>query len=205
MNLIEYYTSLLIIQYYNKPKARKEIEILAKKIKELNDFCKNLLQSFDIDTAEGKQLDILGKIIGFNREVNKFDEIGNIIGKQTLNDKDYRFFLKIVSSSNYCNNCMSSDLENSINDVVNYAFNGKAQVRDNKNMSLTLYVNNVNDIDPVILMYRLDILPRPQGVKYTGVILQNDNTFNFREHKGGKGFGDPNDPSVGGVFVSEIS
>lgn len=64
--LIEYYQDLLIAQYHDKPKAR---EIVKANIEE--ELC-NLLEqkvkdAFDVDTAIGAQLDIIGKWVGIER------------------------------------------------------------------------------------------------------------------------------------------
>ena len=64
--LIEYYQDLLIMQYHDKPKAR---EVIRVNIEE--ELC-NLLEqkvkdAFDVDTAVGVQLDIIGKWVGIER------------------------------------------------------------------------------------------------------------------------------------------
>ena len=64
----KYYADLLILQYRNKPKARETIKMFVDicmgdgLVFELND-CLN------IDTAVGKQLDLIGQILGCNRNV----------------------------------------------------------------------------------------------------------------------------------------
>lgn len=63
---IAYYADLLIYQYISKPKAYATISALANAA-----LCDLLPQdvtlSFDLDTATGPQLDILGQYIGFSR------------------------------------------------------------------------------------------------------------------------------------------
>jgi hypothetical protein len=64
--LKEYYQDLLIMQYHDKPKAR---EVVKANIEE--ELC-NLLEqkvkdAFDVDTAIGVQLDIIGKWVGIER------------------------------------------------------------------------------------------------------------------------------------------
>ena len=64
--IIEYYRNLLIIQYHEKPKAVATIEL----------FCRELLASgiifdvrdaYNLDTATGVQLDVIGKYVGVDR------------------------------------------------------------------------------------------------------------------------------------------
>ncbi len=66
--LIEYYVNLLIIQYHDKPKARGHIEALIKALM-VYDVAIQLRDGFDIDTAVGPQLDILGLYLGSDRIV----------------------------------------------------------------------------------------------------------------------------------------
>lgn len=205
MSLVENYTNLIIKQFYNKPKATLEIFLLSSLWQNQLDFINTFNDSFDIDIAKGKQLDIIGKLFNFSRTVLKFDDNNNPIGYQILKDSDYRFFLRIIIASSRTNACMSSDSGNSINDVINYAFKGLATVVDNQNMTLTLQVGQVNNIDTIKLALRLGILPRGQGVSYTGVEESTDDNFNFKNGDGGKGFGTITDKSIGGTFAFFIS
>ena len=71
-NVENYYADLLILQYRNKQKARATIKLGAGiyladgLVFELND-CLN------IDTAEGKQLDLIGQILGCSRTLYGFN------------------------------------------------------------------------------------------------------------------------------------
>lgn len=65
---IEHYKNLLIYQYINQPKARATIDILARQA--LVDLLPiQVVNAFDLDTAIGDQLDILGEYIGLDRFV----------------------------------------------------------------------------------------------------------------------------------------
>ena len=69
--LIKYFTDLLILQYRNKPKAKATIEALARQT--FSDSVGNIFpievqKAYDLDTASGDQLDIIGKyILGVDR------------------------------------------------------------------------------------------------------------------------------------------
>ncbi len=65
-DLINYYVNLLIVQYHNKPKAMATIQLLAETLIANNIFLQ-IENAFDVDTAIGKQLDILGKYAGVDR------------------------------------------------------------------------------------------------------------------------------------------
>lgn len=64
----DYYTDLLIFVYRSKPKARANIGIYVKQA--LGDMmAKQLETCFNVDTAIGPQLDIIGKYVGISRNI----------------------------------------------------------------------------------------------------------------------------------------
>lgn len=70
--ILKYYSDLLIIQYYGKPKFKAFIEACVEELIPINEKTGNLLTNdiqngFDIDNAEGVQLDIIGKYVGLSR------------------------------------------------------------------------------------------------------------------------------------------
>lgn len=67
-NICEYYADRLILQYRNKYKARNTIKKLAENIYG-DGIVLQLLNILDIDTAVGKQLDLIGKILGCDRNI----------------------------------------------------------------------------------------------------------------------------------------
>lgn len=64
--LVDYYINLLIIQYNNKPKARETIGLLVDVLL-ANGIIFQVQDGYDIETAIGLQLDVLGKYIGSDR------------------------------------------------------------------------------------------------------------------------------------------
>lgn len=64
--LVEYYKNLLIIQYNNKPKAQATIEAVSSMLLS-NGILFDIRDGFNIDTAVGVQLDIIGKYVGLDR------------------------------------------------------------------------------------------------------------------------------------------
>lgn len=70
--ILEYYANLLIIQYRNKPKARQQIKDIVSVLFPVNEATGNLLildvrDCYNLDTAIGVQLDIVGKYAGIDR------------------------------------------------------------------------------------------------------------------------------------------
>lgn len=69
----KYFSDLLILQYRNKPKAKATIETLAELAfsdTEGNIFPIEVQNSYNIDNASGKQLDVIGKYLGYDRILN---------------------------------------------------------------------------------------------------------------------------------------
>lgn len=146
------YADLLIIQYRNKPKARATIKTLIDS-RLGQDIVLNIKQAYNIDTAVGKQLDVLGKYVGARRLQNG----------QLLSDDDFRLLIKILARKN----TMSSSMKD-IADLCREFLNNEVLVFDNFNMSLTYYVSEKNPFLQVLV--KGDYLPRPQAVGI-GIIL----------------------------------
>ena len=66
-----YYSNLLILQYHNKPKAKATIEASVGLLPD--DLILEVINGFDIETAVGKQLDILGIYVGVDRFYDNID------------------------------------------------------------------------------------------------------------------------------------
>lgn len=65
-DIVEYYSNLLIIQYNQKPKARATIEAFVNEIL-ASGILFDIRDGFNVDTAIGVQLDILGKYADIDR------------------------------------------------------------------------------------------------------------------------------------------
>lgn len=64
--LVEYYKNLLVVQYHGKPKAQATIALLIDAML-ANGLAFDVRDGFDIDTAIGAQLDIIGLYVGIDR------------------------------------------------------------------------------------------------------------------------------------------
>ncbi len=65
-DVINYYVGLLIIQYHNEPKAMATIQLFAQELY-ANGILLDIQNAYNVDTAVGKQLDIIGKYEGVDR------------------------------------------------------------------------------------------------------------------------------------------
>ena len=66
IELIEFYVNLLIIQYHNQPNAQAHIRALVSELVASNIYF-SVRDGYDIDTAVGVQLDVIGKYADIDR------------------------------------------------------------------------------------------------------------------------------------------
>lgn len=64
--IIEYYVNLLIIQYHDQPNAQAEIRLLID-VLYADGILLDIQDAYNVDTAVGKQLDVIGKYVGVDR------------------------------------------------------------------------------------------------------------------------------------------
>lgn len=123
-----------------------------------------------------------------------------------LGDSDYRFFIRVKAALNRAAGYLSSDKYISIQDVVLAAFEGRAFVIDNLDMTLTLYVSSVVSQDRLRLIQALNLLPKPQGVRYKVIIQAEPGlTFGFSNNPLSRGFASKFDPlREGGFFARKV-
>lgn len=182
-----YYADLLILQYRNKPKARETIKIGADIY--LGDGVIFQLQDIlDIDTAEGAQLDIIGKILDCPRVVQGIyndmiffqfydgeDSVGfSTVGKPqggnfrtiqnynqseySLPDDDYRFLLKFKSAVN-----VMRGSERGIDDALWNVFQGDVLLKNNHNLTIT-YIVSAERTLAALAAKQLGYYRAPEGI-----------------------------------------
>jgi len=206
------YTDLLIIQYHNKPKAKGHIEVFASELEKIYNLLVSFEDAFDLDKATGKQLDILGKIVGINRIVpfsiakdyfgfsdvpnsktfgaGKFKDLKEIAYTDyELNDEDYRFFIKAKVLKNFTSGYLSKDGLN-LQGAIDFLFDNKAYIVDNRDMTFTIYINDTFNLGKISFIRQLGLYPFPCGtdLKYL-VSYSQSGTFGFSNNPNSKTFG----------------
>jgi hypothetical protein len=162
--LISYYSGLLIIQYRSKPKAKATIEASVGPV--VTDQLPALIQdSYDLSTAIGVQLDVLGKYAGVTR-------YGYGIGGSqiTLGDSDFRTLIKLAVLKN---NSGSSLYD--IQTLIEGNFHNQILVFDHSNMQMSYYLNSTigsQNLGQVFVTSGL--LPKPMGVEIGSIIYSSD-------------------------------
>lgn len=115
-DIVEYYSNLLIIQYNGLPKAKAIVELFVREIL-ANGILLDIREAFNIDTAVGVQLDILGKYVDIDRfyqgqiltdffAVTSYNEFPLDTSKKGLTDYTQGFtkFGKTITYNDYLSN-----------------------------------------------------------------------------------------------------
>jgi len=232
------YVNVLIKQYWEKPKANAEIEFKAGLWRKTYEWIDSFTEEFDIDTAAGDRLDIIGRIVGISRIVPfavakiafGFNENANARGfddkftplvdrapfqdkfertytSLQLDDLTYRIFIRAKISRNTGSPYLVDERGLSIQQAVNTLFNGAAYVIDQKDMTLILYVSPRFNFERLLAIIRLDLLPKPQGVRYKIITEAGPGeTFGFEDNTNSLPFADKFDlvNQPGGRFANKV-
>jgi len=226
MTLKEFYEQLLILQYYNQPRARAEISTEATRWQAFKDFLDQFKREFELNLATGDRLDKIGKIVGVSRFVpfvvdkiffgfdinpaahgfaNKSDS--SWVGapfrdKFGINYTDTQLddvdYLFLIKAKIAFNQVRAtmSGDDVTLNDVIAFLFDG-GYVIDNKDMTMTLFVPFSIPLRQLRLVVNSGLIPSPQAVGY-GLIYQGEigGTFGFDNNVNSLGFGNKFDSNI---------
>lgn len=176
-------------QYRDKPKALAWYNITPQMAQQFCDYYDKLRKTYDIDSQEGEQLDIIGRVIVENRDfianvelevyqcnTDGINESGDdsvqcsatsIAADDELSDKYFRLLLKskIVKNNN----------ETTIDDILDAVTFIAPEIEiirltDNEDMSFSIEFSGV--ADPIVrdLLISGRIVPKPQGVRFNGFL-----------------------------------
>lgn len=189
----EYYSNLLILQYHNKPKAKATVEATVDLLPD--SLIQEVTNGFDLNTAVGKQLDILGKYIGLDRSYIKDGAVS------LLSDEDYRLLLKLKVV------CNTSDYSHkNIDESLYEAFGTEIRMDSEGNMEMTYFIP-AEAVDVIEAAVQKGVLPKPMGVNLNYVIEYNKKFFAFCTYRDQSavyktGFRDYNNPDKEGEMFT---
>jgi hypothetical protein len=199
-NISTYYADLLLAQYRDQPRARATIRLLAKQA--LADMITDQVNAaFDIDTAVGTQLDVIGKYVGLSRMV------GDPIAQPYFDFSDYDGTLRNNGFTDYTdaainaqaiwyqyqfqgqrNTALSDDAFRflikaqiilnandgtlcSIQQLLLNFLPGAVALTDNHDMTMTYTLGSKLPVSNTVMQ---NWLPAPAGVSITFVALEAD-------------------------------
>ena len=123
-----------------------------------------IINGYDVNTATGNQLDIIGKYVGLKRQVKTL--IGNS-NTNVLNDKQYRTLLKLKMIKN-----TSFSSTSQLRSALYNLFPTSIRLYDNRNMTYQYQLSSAfNDLLNVILAEEL--LPVPMALGWNAIIVPN--------------------------------
>ena len=205
--IIDYYTNLLIIQYHDQPKAKATIALFIEELL-ANGILIDIENGFNVETAVGVQLDVLGKYVDLDRNyagqnllgytsfvtytqvsyppqigmtnyTNGFADIG-----QTLIYPDVLSDTLVLDDADFRFLIQLRILQNNMNyshksiDQVIYNFFGLTLVPDSTGNMQMWYFAQAPVPAVLTVAIQKDLLPRPMGVML-GLITQLNPFYGF--------------------------
>ncbi|TWH46322.1 DUF2612 domain-containing protein [Sporomusa sp. KB1] len=155
---MEKYLNLITSLYRDKPKFMAWLEAGLQKGEDVAELARNIHTYFDLDTAVGKQLDILGEFIGRKRVLD-FQPSGGY--SPVMGDSTYRFALKAKVLINIWDGMTPSIYSYWDEHFPEYHL----EIYDNQDMSMdVLLVGNVGTLVKDLLEHGY-LFPKPETVR----------------------------------------
>lgn len=206
VDYLEEARSMVTEQFKEKTIFDKYLELLIGGKIELQQVFKDLMQKRSLDTAEGVQLDQIGEIVGQSRTLVNVQ----IMPAQTivLDDDAYRIFIRSKIAKNITRATPEDTMAN-----ANLIFNTTgSSIQDEGDAAYTLYIGKLlSPLEQSLLNYVIQedgyitrLIPKPAGVRVNYGNFPADNYFGYQGALNVKGYGDLDDPSLGGVYAGLI-
>ena len=188
------YTDLITSQHNTRPKFVATVDMLTGSVSSIADLLESIPASFDLDTAVGEQLDIIGLWVGQNRYIDGvvpaeffgffdtpnaltfgeegipwvggqwYEEGGPLTVTSRLNDAFYRMIIKAKIVKNHFRGGFKG-----IIDAMQFIFGDHLMlVEDRGGMAMRCYVGRGLTTTERHLVTKLDLIPRPAGVLIDG-------------------------------------
>lgn len=192
-SLTEYYINLLIMQYFNKVRARQTVGTLVQELV-ASEIIAQVRDGFNLETAVGNQLDFLALYRGATRTVFGLDLTRDYFHMPFYDDPDpedgfgfalygdtVTWYFLLYADSNQPIYAMNDDelrrlimfrartqsrflSLKEIDEILFEFFEDKVHLADNEDMTIT-YTHDVGDPDTLFTVVNgTNSLPRPAGV-----------------------------------------
>lgn len=194
-------------QYADKPKAVAWYNITPAMAKPLFDTFDAVRISYDIDTAVGAQLDVIGRIVvidrGFESFVvfdpdcrfgagNKASRFGGLSARfnnrgATLSQEISDAMFRVLIRAKIAKNNSDATLDGVVDALSYITSSSPIRVVDNEDMTMSVsFGTTLNEIERFVFN-TFDVVPRPQGVRFLGYTEEPSVT----RFGSGNRFGDP--------------
>ena len=149
-----FYLNLITSEHATKPKYMAWVKVLLRPFVDIINLNDNIKRAFDLDTAVGIQLDILGKILVQDREVSFQPTDGS---SPILDDDNYRILLKAKVIKNQWKGTISNFYE-----FWNVLF---------KDYPLNIYLIDNQDMAPVVISWGSQVTPMIGDFLNNGLLI----------------------------------
>lgn len=159
----DYYQQLLTSEYRLAPNFNNWMQSVLSLLLDISYVLYGMDGNFDLDTAVGVQLDVLGAIVGVSRTV-PFQPSGGV--NPILDDTTYRLLIKATIANNHWDGTIES-----LYPIWKTLFpGGKFTIIDNQDMTATVVLTGSFTSIIQDLVKNEMIVPRPETVAYTYLI-----------------------------------
>lgn len=167
----------LIVSQHQKPKFIEWVKVKLELYQNIIDVENEMKQAFNLNTAVGKQLDIIGEILDLPRTVNFQPSDGS---SPVLNDYYYRIILKCKVIKNQWKGTVTNFYE-----YWTALFTGiplDIYLIDNQDMEPVIVIWS-SLVDPMIedLLTHYYIIPKPAGIGFGIERIDPDTIFGFED------------------------
>ena len=162
-----YYLNLIPSEYRLKPNFIQWLNKAITLYQDNNACAIDIIKAFDLDTATGNQLDIIGIILGRSRQLY-FQPPDNF--SAILDDNAYRTLLRAKIVWNQWKGSIPElytlwDIVLPENELI---------VLDNQDMTMDVFISGkLTDIEKQLIRHNL-IIPKPQSVRINYVIVEDE-------------------------------
>jgi len=186
-------------QYRNSPKLSEWLTILPDLAQaEIETPLQQIVEMLDIDNAQGEQLDIIGRIAGFDERPRIRSDLlrafayAGTIGAQSYGAAPYRapgeelptillpdYLYRVLIKAKIMKNNGDATLDH-IKAAVDLMLGVNSTIIDSQDMSMrTIWLDGDVPANFLLLVQEFDAIPRPQGVKIRK-IAKNEHPFAYK-------------------------
>lgn len=190
------YTTLIASQHRDRTKFAATVAFLTSAAQDVGDVLLALPEKFDVDTAEGVQLDDVGRWVGQGRSVSvplenvyfSVDIVGlgfgegyligpfdPLEGLVLLPDAGYRALLKAIIAANYWDGTNESLWALSSTALSDYSVN--PLIVDGFDMTYSVILTELPEPIYLEIVRKNYLPPKPAGVLLTGIYLMDGPMF----------------------------
>lgn len=153
----DHYLNRITSEHKVRPKFMAWLAVLLNVLEDSAELYRSFAAEFDLETAQGKQLDIIGQIVGLGRLLD-FEPTEAL---PLLSDEYYRMILKAKISLNQWKGTIQG-----IREIWNDTYSDyRLDVIDHQDMTMTLRVFNIDNTFESEIIARGYLAPKPEAVR----------------------------------------